>query len=72
MVESGTSLNISAHVHDNNDTISELVESSISSQISRYSFSTRVIEDGSIMRLLILASLHLVGHLNPLVLIMVL
>ena len=40
IVECGTPLTVDTHVHDTNDVASELVESSISSQISRYSFHT--------------------------------
>ena len=45
IVESDTPLTVDSHVHDNSDTMPELVESSVSSQISRYSFATPMIED---------------------------
>ena len=35
IIESGTPLTVDAHVHDNSDSTLELVESSVSSQISR-------------------------------------
>ena len=45
IVESDTPLTIDAHVHDTSDSASELVKSSVSCQISRYSFTTLLIED---------------------------
>ena len=45
IVESGTPLIVDTHVHDTSDFVPELVESSISSKIFRYSFVTPLIED---------------------------
>jgi len=45
MVESGTPLTVDAHIHDTSHFASELVESSISSQISSYTFATPLIGD---------------------------
>jgi len=70
-VESGTPT-VDAYVHDTSDSALELVEFSVSSQIFRYSFVTPLIEDEIDHETVVLASLHLVGHLSPLVLIMVL
>jgi len=40
IVESGTPLTVDTHIHDTSDSAPELVESSISSQLFRYSFVT--------------------------------
>ena len=45
IVESGTPLNVNAHAHDISESASELAESCVSSRISRYSFTTLLIED---------------------------
>ena len=45
IVESGTPLTVDVHVHDTSNSPPELVESSISSQIFRYSFVTPLIDD---------------------------
>ena len=45
IVELGTPLTVDAHVHNTNDIVLKLVESRVSSQISRYSFFTPLIED---------------------------
>ena len=45
IVESGTPLTVDVHVHDISNFVPELVESSTSSHISRYSFVTVLIED---------------------------
>ena len=50
IVESGTPLTVDAHVHDTSDSASELVESNVSSQISKYSFATPLIENEMIMK----------------------
>ena len=44
IVESGTPLDVVAHAHDISEYVPELEESSVSSQISRYSFTTPLIE----------------------------
>ena len=72
IVESDTPLIVDAHVHDNSDIVPELVESNVSSQLSRYSFATHVIEgeiDHETSNSSVITSM---GHLNPLVLIMIL
>ena len=48
IVESSTLLIIDAHVHDTSDSAPELVEPSVSIQISRYLFATPLIEDETI------------------------
>ena len=45
LVDSRTPLIVDAHVPDTSDSASELVESSVSSQISKYSFASPLIED---------------------------
>jgi len=45
IVEFSTTLNIDTHIHDTSDSVPELVEFSGSSQISKYSFVTPLIED---------------------------
>ena len=45
IVKSGTPLVFEAHIHDTRDFALESMESSVSSQISRYSFVTRLIEN---------------------------
>ena len=45
IVNFGTLLIVDAHVHDTSDSAYELVESSVSSQISKYSFITPLIKD---------------------------
>ena len=47
IVESGTPLTVDAHVHHTSDSAPELLESSVSSQVSRYSFATHLIENES-------------------------
>jgi len=72
IVESGTPLTVDVHVHDTSNSPPELVESSISGQIFRCSFATPLIEAEIDHETLILVSLHLVGYLSPLALIMIL
>ena len=62
IVESGTPLIIDARVHDTSDSMPELVESSVSNQISKYSFVTFLVEYESDHE-----TVHLVGFLSPLV-----
>ena len=45
IVESGTPLDVDSHAYDISESVPELVESSVSSQISKYSFVTPLIED---------------------------
>jgi len=45
IVKSGTLLTVDAHVHHTNNYASELVESSVASQIFRYPFVAPLIED---------------------------
>ena len=45
IVESGAPLTVDAHVHNTSDIVPKLVESSVSSQIYRYSFDTPLIEN---------------------------
>ena len=45
IIESDTPLNVKAHAHDISKFAPELAESSVSNQISRYSFATSLIED---------------------------
>ena len=45
IVESDTSLDVDAYAHDISESAPELAESSVSSQISRYSFATPLIND---------------------------
>jgi len=45
IVNFGTLLIVDAHVHDTSDSAYELVESSVSSQISKYLFTTPLIKD---------------------------
>ena len=45
IVKYSTPLTVAAHVYDISDSASELVESSVSSQIFRYSYATPSIED---------------------------
>jgi len=48
IVESSTTLTVDAHFHDTSDSSPELVKSSVSSQIPRYSLATLLIEDETV------------------------
>jgi len=48
IVESCTPLTVDAHVHDTSNDTPELVKSSVSSQIFRYSFAMLLIEDETV------------------------
>ena len=72
IVESSTPLTVDAHVHDTSDFTLELVKSSVCNQISKYSFATLLIEEEIEHETVDSSILHLMDHLGPLVLIMIL
>ena len=72
IVESGTPLTIDAYVHDTNDAAPNLMEFSVSSQISRYSFVTLLIEDEIDHETVDSSIVTSSDYLSPLVMIMIL
>ena len=72
IVESGTPLDIDAYAHDIIEFAPELAKSSVSNQISRYSFATPLIENNIEHETVDFNVLHLVDHPSFLVLSMIL